>query len=50
MKFNPLYPVPSTDEARKHILALVPIEKRNLISGLLECYRNGLIKEMTCSR
>lgn len=43
---TPLYPTTSIEQAKNHILALVPVGQKNQVIGLLLAYQNSLIKEL----
>ncbi len=43
---SPLYPTPTIDEAKKHILALLPPHKRNEVLGLLQTLQNSIINQV----
>lgn len=47
MLINKLYPVSTSEQAKNHILALVPVGHKNQFNGLLATYRNSIIKEVT---
>lgn len=47
MLINKLYPVSTPEQAKNHILALVPVGHKNQFNGLLATYRNSIIKEVT---
>lgn len=44
---NKIYPTTEEHLARKHILAIVPSGQRTFMEGLLNIYRNSLLKEFT---
>ena len=44
---NNIYPTTEEHLARKHILAVVPSGQRTFMEGLLNIYRNSLIKELS---
>ena len=46
LKTNPQYPSTTPEQAKQHILALIPIGHKNQFIGLLNIYRNSIIKEM----
>lgn len=46
LKTNPLYQTTTPEQAKKHILALVPIGRKNQFQGLLNILQNSIIKEM----
>lgn len=45
LKNNPLYPITTTESARKHILALIPVGQKNQIIGLLNTLQNSILQE-----
>ena len=46
LKTNPLYQTTTPEQAKKHILALIPAGSKNQFSGLLNILQNSIIKEM----
>lgn len=46
LKINPLYQTTTPEQAKKHILTLIPIERKNQFQGLLNILQNSIIKEM----
>ena len=46
LETNPHYPSTTPEQAKQHILALIPIGHKNQFIGLLNTYKNSLIKEM----
>lgn len=46
LETNPHYPTTSTEQAKKHILALVPAGSKNQFAGLLATYQNSILKEV----
>lgn len=46
LEINPHYQTTTPEEARKHILALVPINQRNQFAGLLTIYQNSIIQAL----
>ncbi len=46
LKTNPLYQSTTPEQAKKHILALIPAGHKNQFSGLLNILQNSIIKEM----
>ena len=43
---NPLYPTPSIDKAKKHLLALIRVGNKNEALALITTLQNAIIKEM----
>lgn len=46
MLITPLYPTPTAQQAKNHILALIPVGQKNQIHGLLLALQNSIIKEV----
>ena len=46
MLITPLYPTPTAQQAKNHILALVPVGQKNQVLGLLLALQNSIIKEV----
>ena len=44
---NPLYPTPSIDKAKNHLLALIRVGNKNEALALIATLQNAIIKELT---
>ncbi len=47
MLITPLYPTPTSQQAKNHILALIPVGQKNQVLRLLLALQNSIIKEAT---
>jgi hypothetical protein len=46
MQVNNLYPTPSVDKAKKHLLALIRVGNKNEANALITILQNAIIQEV----
>ena len=46
MSVNPLYPTPSINKAKSHLLALIRVGNKNEALALITTLQNAIIQEM----